>query len=96
MLLRVIRTSADVWATMPPLKRWRNKIYRSCGWMIVGCIVMILASNAFHWDLLFWFESIAVEAFGISWLVNGGALLGDPDRSMAVPLLREQGNTRAR
>jgi hypothetical protein len=77
-LLRLLRTKPGALAAMSPRKRLRNKIYRVCGWIIVACIVMILMSNALDWGLLFWLESTAVVAFGISWLVKGGALLADP------------------
>ncbi|MGE0309069.1 MAG: hypothetical protein AB7Q27_25315 [Acidimicrobiia bacterium] len=76
-LRRFIRTRPEVLETMTPLKRFRNKVYRTCGWIIVACIVAILLSNAFHWYLLFWLESIAVVAFGFSWLVKGGLLWAD-------------------
>lgn len=65
-------------------KRERNKVYYVCGTIIVGSILGILV---FYMGLnlrsiggipsLFAFESIAVIAFGVSWLVKGEFILQD-------------------
>ena len=67
-------TKTDPGTTMTPRKRIRNRVYRFCGWTIVACIVLICVSNVVHWHLLFWFESVAVLAFGASWLVKSGSV----------------------
>lgn len=65
-------------------KRQRNVVYKVCGWTIVATIVLlaILAilpsgtiGDGFHH--VFWLESIAVVAFGVSWLTKGEAMLKD-------------------
>lgn len=67
-----------------PRKKMRNKVYAICGWTIIVALILIFAlhflpqdSTFFDYSPTFWLESIAVEAFGISWLVKGEALLGD-------------------
>lgn len=61
--------------TMTPEKRRRNQIYRACGGVIVAAIVLVPVSNLVDppssWRTLFWLESVAVVAFGVSWLVKG-------------------------
>lgn len=60
----------------------RNRIYRICGWTIVGCIALVLLFNLFFRgeksiaDLspVFWLETVALIAFGFSWFVKGKAL----------------------
>jgi hypothetical protein len=73
-LMRIFRTTPGHEDGMTPNKRRRNTVYRVCGWIIVVCIAMVVVSNAADLDLLFWCESVAVVAFGISWLVKGGFL----------------------
>jgi hypothetical protein len=68
-------------------KRKRNLIYRSCGMVMVTMVVLICV---YYWILpesfrqqwgrarpVFWLESIALWAFGISWLVKGETILKD-------------------
>ena len=58
-----------------PKKRSRNRVYRICGWVIVAALVAIgiaeIAKPPSAWHSLFWLESVAVVAFGVSWLVKG-------------------------
>jgi len=65
-------------------KRERNIIYYVCGWIIVTSIVGILTLHiGLHINtfgpipVLFGFESVAVIAFGASWLVKGEFVLKD-------------------
>ncbi|WP_433285533.1 DUF998 domain-containing protein [Pseudonocardia sp. CA-142604] len=74
------RTDGD----MTPRKIVRNVVYRVCGWVIVACLVLAVLTDLFVGDAvkveyrpLFWLETVAVLAFGVSWLVKGEALLGD-------------------
>ncbi|GAA1213409.1 DUF998 domain-containing protein [Pseudonocardia alaniniphila] len=74
------RTDGD----MTPRKIVRNVVYRVCGWVIVACLVLAVVTDLFVGDAvkaeyrpLFWLETVAVLAFGVSWLVKGEALLGD-------------------
>jgi len=66
-------------------KLHRNRIYRICGIVMLVCIAVL----AFYINLrdsmlwlkpykpVFWLESTALIAFGISWLVKGGLFLRD-------------------
>jgi hypothetical protein len=65
-------------------KRDRNKVYVACGITMVVCIVLITAGKFFlsaEWNnrtsFMFWLESIAVVAFGISWLTKAEVILAD-------------------
>jgi hypothetical protein len=79
------KSNKDV-AHMTPEKKLRNKIYITCGIIMIACIVAIFllgflelipaevyAAN----QLTFWLETVAVESFGLSWLIKGEALFGD-------------------
>lgn len=68
-------------------KRAQNKIYRGCGWVIVGTIVLMGAFGFYYqnqppeaqqqidsYDIIFVLESIGVFAFAISWLTKGKTL----------------------
>jgi hypothetical protein len=67
-----------------PEKRMRNRIYRTCGVSILVCIVLI---GVYYWRFrdsvlaglkpVFWLESLALWAFGISWFVKGETILKD-------------------
>lgn len=67
----------------PPTRRkqLRNMIYLSCGIAIVACLVLIiviqflLGNSWLH--LIFWLETLAIMAFGISWFVKGETILRD-------------------
>ena len=74
-------------ANASPRKLQRNRIYRICGYTIVACIALVvvirvLLPNELRDSLqachsIFWLESIAVVAFGSSWLIKYGALWAD-------------------
>ncbi|CAM3883502.1 MULTISPECIES: hypothetical protein [Flavobacterium] len=63
----------------------RHRLYRTLGIIMVFCLLIIffgsdhfnkMYNNSFHkfhddHNLTFWFESVAVECFGIAWLVKG-------------------------
>ena len=64
-----------------PRKKQRNVVYRVCGTLIVGCLVLaVLADNLLGQALVnrlhpvFWLESVA---FGASWLIKGETILRD-------------------
>lgn len=74
--------------SVPPTrhKRQRNAVYRACGYTMVGMIVALAllavlpASIADPLEALnpvFWLESVAIIAFGISWFVKGEGILED-------------------
>lgn len=67
-----------------PQKLLRNHVYRTCGVTMLGCILMIAlyqlalaGSPVDRLNPVFWLESLALWAFGISWLVKGEAVLQD-------------------
>jgi hypothetical protein len=73
-------------SSKPPTKQklMRNHIYAICGYTMLASIILLalarfLLSDSSVYGLhpIFWLESILVEAFGISWLVKGEAILKD-------------------
>ena len=64
-------------------KRRRNRIYITCGILMIAAILVILANflglisddlfSKYH--LTFWMETVAVESFGVSWLVKAEVIL---------------------
>ncbi|MBI1220727.1 MAG: DUF998 domain-containing protein [Rhodobacteraceae bacterium] len=64
----------------------RNRVYRSCGWVLVGVILAVLAMKLIElalpastavfrsWSAMFILEAIGVWAFGLSWLVKGESI----------------------
>lgn len=71
---------------MTKLKRHRNRVYITCGIIMLGCILLI--SSYFIFELhqylviynlkpIFWLETFALWAFGVSWLTKGQAILSD-------------------
>jgi len=69
-------------------KRRRNRLFRTTGVIMLLAIGTILAGglhlfgkefNEFYdqHHLTFWMETVAVESFGLSWLVKGGAIMAD-------------------
>ena len=68
---------------MTPSKARNNRVYIACGWTIAGAIALIALLNVVPkpmtawsgWlDPVFWLESVAVVAFGVSWMTKGGVL----------------------
>ena len=66
-------------------KQKRNTVYKICGWVITGCIVAIaLISFVDEWQEklemfkpTFVLETVALVAFGFSWLVKGETIFRD-------------------
>ena len=68
-------------------KLYRNRIYKICGIIMLGCICLIaiylFCNNSnkcvvlSEYHPVFWLESIALWAFGVSWLTKGEAILND-------------------
>ena len=77
------RTDPEVPRT--PQKIHRDRIYRTCGYTMIACMLLIGAylfiedtAVALHpYTPAFWLEGIAIVAFGVSWLVKGEAILED-------------------
>lgn len=71
-----------------PRKIQRNLIYRICGIVLLlaalGILIYFLFLQKWFPDtrFVFWAETIALMAFGVSWLTKGGTLL--PDKSLFV------------
>ena len=62
----------------------RNTIYSLCGYAMLVCLILIalvhlvaLRAALVALNPTFWLEVVLVEAFGISWLVKGEAILKD-------------------
>jgi len=69
-----------------PQKLRRNRVFRACGCTMLVCIGLIGIYFAWleegvpavkDYEPVFWLESVAVIAFGVSWLVKGEAILAD-------------------
>ena len=68
-----------------PEKKRRNVVYVVCGVVILVCIALIGLFHLFFKDTkaladlkpVFWLESLALWAFGISWFVKGQTLWQD-------------------
>jgi hypothetical protein len=82
--------------TPTPQKRLRNRVYATCGALIILAILLIAIYSFFlrgtwlqQFDPVFWLESLAVVSFGVSWLVKGEAILQDSgvNQSQASPSL---------
>lgn len=65
----------------PAEKQLRNKIFRICGGVMIAAMSVILIGGAFkaipdeiyeHYRFTFTMETVAVESFGIAWLIKGG------------------------
>jgi hypothetical protein len=67
----VLFTNSKASGGMSKQKKRRNRIYVTCGIFILVAVILaaVLAKSSLHW--LFWWETIAVVAFSISWLVKG-------------------------
>lgn len=64
-------------------KRWSNRVYKACGWTILAALIAAGLVLGFHIKTIgplpqpvFWLESLAIWAFGTSWLVKGEAIQG--------------------
>jgi hypothetical protein len=76
------KTSDEVAPT--PRKLIRNKIYQTCGAIMLASIAAIALYHAFlqHTSIaaikpVFWLESLALWAFGWSWFLKGETMLRD-------------------
>jgi GNAT superfamily N-acetyltransferase len=70
----------------------RNKIYLICGLVMISSLVSILIYfSFFNFEkssscFVFWAETVALIAFGVSWLTKGGTLY--PDKKNQVFVIR--------
>jgi len=66
-------------------KKQRNIIYKVCGYIIWGSIALLIIYTIFKckfpilhkYHFIFWIETLALFAFGASWLVKGKFILED-------------------
>lgn len=79
-------TKTDKTKTPTRRKLQRNVVYKACGYtMLVALLLIVILAfvqngaktEVKKLDPVFWLESIAVIAFGISWLTKGEAILKD-------------------
>jgi magnesium-transporting ATPase (P-type) len=78
----------------PPTRKkiQRNKVYRICGAVMIVCILLIalfsllpdqVSSSLEFTHPVFWLETIAILAFGFSWITKGEAILKDEENDLA-------------
>lgn len=82
----VLFTKTDHPEAMGQRKKNRNRVYRVCGGVMLGCLALLALYFAWlrhawpglaPYDPVFWLESIALWAFGISWLIKGEIFMKD-------------------
>ena len=86
MSIFVFTKSNKVPAAMTRNKRKRNLIFHICGWLMIAALVTIFTAGFLGWmpddlynkyHITFWMETLAIEAFGISWLAKGKMFIKD-------------------
>jgi len=77
-------TKTDLNGTPTRQKLQRNTVYRVCGYAILACIALLgvvalppVQTLVERLTPVFWLESVAVVAFGVSWLTKGETILKD-------------------
>ncbi len=88
MALFVFTKSSHRPSQRTPNKRNRNKVYRTCGVVMLAamCVAFlgflnIIPSTIYDGNnLTFWMETLSVEAFGVAWMVKGELILRDKER----------------
>jgi hypothetical protein len=82
----VLFRKTDPTKTATRRKLQRNVVYTMCGYTILACIALVVvvallpgAAPVKRLDPVFWLESVAVVAFGASWLTKGEAILKDAE-----------------
>ena len=67
-----------------PQKIARNRVYATCGYVMLACIALIALvklllddSQIMRMQPVFWLEAAAIIAFGVSWLTKGEAIMKD-------------------
>ena len=75
-------------------KRQRNRVYGICGLIMLACMLEMvgltldgIAQRRPPSGLLFWWETLALAAFGVAWLTKGEGILKDKTQTQARPVL---------
>ena len=69
-------------------KAKRNLVYRICGWTMLSCVALMILyfvidpPSLRNVPVVFALETVAVEAFGISWITKGQTLWPDGEHYM--------------
>jgi succinate dehydrogenase/fumarate reductase cytochrome b subunit len=81
VLFTKTKTENGIKQEMSTQKKARNMIYKGCGIIILLCLVAIVLHKSFgiHASLVFWAETVALAAFGLSWLTKGEAFFTDKE-----------------
>lgn len=66
-------------------KQKRNIVFKICGWVMLICVILMavyfisgtIQKRFGSFPIIFWLETIAIEAFGISWITKGETLWPD-------------------
>lgn len=98
MGLALIFRYEDPRGTRTGKKKARDRLYSSCAWLILAGVLLALGQNFLsasakgvtQW--LFWFEALAIVAFGVSWLVKGGTFLKDDPAPGDAPASQADGH----
>jgi hypothetical protein len=81
----VLFTKSDKGENVTQQKKTRNGVYKTCGWIIIFCIVSMAAISFIPFlteklgndKTTYIFETIALLAFGFSWLIKGETFFKD-------------------
>jgi len=79
-------------------KNCRNRMYRCCGWIMIGCIILLglyFKIDFIHrlfgeLPMVFILETIAILAFGLSWITKGQSLWPDDKHYITESLEKAQ------
>jgi hypothetical protein len=83
----VLFRKKDPVKSMTPQKENRNKAYLICGIVMIICIagipvsIFLLPNLSQQYNLVFWLETIALVAFGFSWITKAEVLWKDAENS---------------
>jgi hypothetical protein len=97
MGLALIFRYEDPAGTRTSKKKVRDRLYSSCAWLILAGVALAFAQNFWpasaqgRTQWLFWFEALAIVAFGVSWLVKGGTILKDDPAPGDTPASQADG-----
>ena len=81
----VLFRKTDPSKRMTKQKENRNKVYLVCAIIMIFCIagipisIFLLPELSQQYNLVFWLETIALEAFGFSWITKAEVLWKDSD-----------------